>query len=55
MYSINISNNNNEILLTCPFCNENDFDKIGLKIHLEYFCEEYKKIDIRSVKLITHE
>ena len=26
----------------CPFCNEKDFDKIGLKIHLENYCEEYK-------------
>uniref|UniRef100_A0A6M3KZ47 Uncharacterized protein n=1 Tax=viral metagenome TaxID=1070528 RepID=A0A6M3KZ47_9ZZZZ len=38
--------------LTCPFCGEPDFDKIGLKIHLERWCEEYEKlprIDRRSL------
>lgn len=27
--------------INCPFCNENDFDKIGLKYHLERHCKEY--------------
>ena len=27
--------------IVCPFCGEKDFDKIGLKDHLERFCEEY--------------
>ena len=31
----------------CPFCGEEDFDLIGLKIHLEDgICEVYKKISI---------
>jgi hypothetical protein len=29
--------------LVCPFCGEKDFDKIGLKHHLEHYCEEYLK------------
>ncbi len=28
--------------ITCPFCGEIDFDKIGLKDHLERFCNEYQ-------------
>jgi hypothetical protein len=28
----------------CPFCGENDFDAIGLKIHLIRYCEEYAKL-----------
>jgi hypothetical protein len=28
--------------LVCPFCNEGDFDKIGLKYHLINHCEEYR-------------
>lgn len=30
----------------CPFCNETDFDLVGLKIHLMYNCEEYEKINL---------
>lgn len=26
----------------CPFCGENDFDKVGLKHHLENYCEVYQ-------------
>lgn len=33
--------------IKCPFCNENDFDLLGLKIHLVNYCEEYDKIDTR--------
>ena len=29
--------------LTCPFCGENEFDKIGLKIHLNKWCDEFAK------------
>ena len=29
-------------MIECPFCSEKDFDKIGLKYHLENHCEEYK-------------
>lgn len=28
--------------ITCPFCHERDFDKIGLKFHLENYCKSYK-------------
>ena len=28
--------------IDCPFCNEHDFDKIGLKYHLSNYCTEYK-------------
>lgn len=28
--------------IECPFCGEKGFDKIGLKYHLEIYCEEYK-------------
>jgi hypothetical protein len=30
--------------LVCPFCAEDDFDRPGLKQHLERYCEEYKKV-----------
>ena len=29
-------------MIKCPFCEEDDFDKIGLKYHLENHCLEYK-------------
>lgn len=25
-------------MLTCSFCNENDFDELGLEIHLANYC-----------------
>lgn len=31
-------------LIICPFCGDTDFDKIGLKHHLENYCEHYKTI-----------
>ncbi len=39
--------------LTCPFCNENDFDEVGLKAHLlgSVFydgCEIFKAVNIAS-------
>jgi len=36
------------VLLTCPFCGDTDFDKIGLKLHLKYHCEEYKNLTIET-------
>lgn len=27
--------------LFCPFCGETDFDRIGLKNHLERYCSEW--------------
>lgn len=28
----------------CPFCGEPDFDKVGLKYHLQWHCKEYSDI-----------
>jgi len=25
----------------CPFCKETDFDLVGLKVHLTFYCEEF--------------
>jgi hypothetical protein len=33
----------NDSNLTCQFCGETDFDKIGLKNHLLNYCEDFKK------------
>lgn len=34
-------------LLECPFCGEDDFDKIGLKYHLQNGnCEIYNETEI---------
>lgn len=31
--------------MKCPFCNEDDFDAIGLKGHLSHFdCEPYNNL-----------
>ena len=30
--------------LICPFCKENDFDTIGLKLHLNHYCEAYAAV-----------
>jgi len=33
---------NNDSSVKCPFCGEEDFDLVGLKMHLENgWCEEY--------------
>jgi len=29
-------------LITCPYCKEGDFDLIGLKHHLTYYCQVFK-------------
>lgn len=34
--------------IKCPFCGEDDFDLIGLKNHLEKYCQKY--MDILSVE-----
>lgn len=31
--------------LVCPFCGEKDFDKIGLKYHLQNYCNDYKNTE----------
>lgn len=30
-----------ELDLVCPFCDDTGFDKIGLKIHLLMFCDDF--------------
>lgn len=30
--------------ISCPFCNEKGFDKIGLKHHLGNYCEIFDKV-----------
>jgi len=35
--------------MKCPFCNEDDFDPIGLKYHLIHHCDNYALVDISSV------
>ena len=32
--------------LRCPFCDESEFDKYGLKLHLQLWCDEYKNLTI---------
>lgn len=30
--------------LTCPFCNDNDFDRIGLKLHIQRgWCDAFNE------------
>jgi len=29
-------------MIECPFCGEKDFDKIGLKYHLNNYCINYR-------------
>lgn len=31
-------------LISCPFCNENDFDFVGLKSHLLNYCDVFISI-----------
>lgn len=31
-------------LISCPFCNESDFDEIGLKFHILNYCEDFDLI-----------
>lgn len=32
-------------MIVCPFCNEDDFDLIGLKLHLLRWCDAYNEVD----------
>jgi hypothetical protein len=32
--------------LICPFCGDDGFDKIGLKIHLTCWCDEYQMVTV---------
>lgn len=32
--------------VTCPFCGEDDFDLIGLKLHFYNWCEVFPTIDL---------
>ncbi len=32
--------------IVCPFCNEDGFDKKGLKHHLLNYCKEYSETDL---------
>ncbi len=34
--------------VVCPFCNEGDFDLIGLKLHLIRWCEKYDYTPVRD-------
>ena len=42
-------NKENKEDIICPFCKETGFDLMGLKNHLEKYCEVYSKIDISSI------
>ena len=37
-------------MIKCPFCGEDDFDKIGLKIHLVLYCETYANTPMQDPK-----
>ena len=37
-----------EVNLTCPFCQETDFDEIGLKKHILFDCDAFR--DVESIK-----
>jgi len=34
-----------EVAVPCPFCGEEDFDRIGLKHHLRYHCLVYEETE----------
>ncbi len=34
----------------CPFCGGTDFDLIGLKLHLNIYCDIYQKIKIFNIR-----
>lgn len=39
------------IYMSCPFCEEKDFDVVGLKSHISRGdCEKYNEIDISGLK-----
>jgi len=43
-YILSQQDKNKEEII-CPFCGEDDFDKIGLKNHLHRYCEVYENIE----------
>jgi len=32
--------------LVCPFCRDDDFDAVGLKLHLTTYCEAYASVEV---------
>jgi hypothetical protein len=32
--------------LVCPFCGDDDFDAVGLKLHLTTYCEAYASVEV---------
>ncbi|MBA7499218.1 hypothetical protein ES704_01958 [subsurface metagenome] len=32
--------------IVCPFCGEDDFDKVGLKYHLDTYCKIYQETEV---------
>jgi hypothetical protein len=40
--------------LTCPFCGEDGFDKIGLKGHLLEFCEVFPELETPFEEMLRH-
>ena len=36
--------------IICPFCNEGGFDEFGLKYHLDNYCDEFAKLQIKLTK-----
>jgi len=36
-------------LISCPFCGENDFDLIGLKLHISHGeCDVFENLDAKT-------
>ena len=31
--------------LTCPFCGDKDFDLIGLKYHIQNYCDKFNEVE----------
>lgn len=39
-----------DTLKACPFCGEDDFDLIGLKLHLlNYRCDAFRDLDVTFI------
>ncbi len=39
--------------VACPFCKEKDFDLIGLKNHLFYYCKDFEKTNSVTRKTVN--
>lgn len=37
--------------VSCPFCGERDFDLIGLKSHLQNYCDKFANTETLPVRL----